>query len=143
MIDFCNAHRFPRAHIDPIDDMGARVLIDSLLGLPPRGETLVILLDAERRGLSIVHVSDTREPEDVYDVTEFVVGLAAREPEVAGVILASVRPAGTDDVGDVERWLDLDERFTLAGLEVVEWYVYGRSVSLPRVLLGEPSRWAA
>jgi len=31
----------------------------------------------------------------------------------------------------------------MAGIELIEWYVYGRSVSRPRVLIGEPQRWVA
>jgi len=143
MTNFCTAHRFPRAHIDPIDDLGARLLIDSMLDAPPSAETLVVLLDAEWRGLSIIHVSDTVEPDAVFDVAELVVALAGRDAEVAGVILASVRPVGSDQLDDVERWLDLDERLSIAGLELIEWYVHGRSVSLPRAVLGEPARWEA
>ena len=63
-------------------------------------------------------------------------------PDIGAAVIGSVRPHGCTDLDDVERWLDIDEQLAGAGLELIEWYVFGRAVSLPRVLLGEPTRWA-
>ncbi len=143
MTHFCSSHRFPSADRDPIDDVTARLLFDSVLAVPRRPETIVVLLDHDRRGRSIINVDQTDDPDAVLEVAELSIALADGSPAIGGALIATVRPAGRDDLDDVERWLDLDERFALAGIELVEWYVYGRTVSRPRVLFGEPERWAA
>ena len=143
MIQFCSSHRFPSADRDPIGDATARLLFESALAVPRRPETVVVLLDHDRCGRSIINVDRTDEPDAVFDVAELSIAMADGSPAIGGALIASVRPAGGDDLDDVERWLELDERFAIAGIELVEWYVYGRSVSRPRVLLGEPERWVA
>lgn len=143
MTHFCSSHRFPYADRDPIDDATARLLFESALAIPRRPETVVVLLDHERRGRSIINVDGTGDPDAVLDVAELSIRMAAGLRAVGGALVASVRPAGADDLDDVERWLELDERFAVAGIELVEWYIYGRAVSKPRVLLGEPERWVA
>ncbi len=143
MPDFCDCHRFPRARVDPIDDDAARLIIDATIASPRRPETIVLLLDHQLRGLAIVSVADTLEPDAVHDVASLCVAAAARQPTIGGVVLATVRPNGGDELDDVERWLDLDVLLAGVGVELVEWYVYGRSISRPRVLLGEPARWVA
>lgn len=142
MNDF-QSHRFPVAGYDVLDDTMTRRLLDAVVALPPRCETLLILLDHDRRGRTIVNVDGTCEPDAVFDVAELAVAVARGLPEVDGVILASVRPTGGDELDDIERWLELDQICTDAGVELVEWYVYGSTVSRPRELVGEPDRWAA
>ncbi len=143
MTHFCSSHRFPHADGSPIDDASARLLFESALAVPRRAETVVVLLDHDRRGRAILNVDGTDHPDAVLDVAELAIALANRSPTIGGVLIASVRPAGGDGLDDVERWLDLDEQFAIAGLELVEWYVYGRAVSRPRALFGEPERWVA
>lgn len=143
MTHFCSSHRFPHADGEPIDDAAARLLIESVLAVPRRTETVVVLLDHHRRGRTILNVDRTDRPDAVLGVAEWSIELAGRSPGIGGAIIASVRPVGGDDLDDVERWLELDAQFALAGIELVEWYVYGRSVSRPRVLVGEPERWVA
>jgi len=142
MLNFCGSHRLPRARVDTVDDAGARLLIDSFMARPRRSETIVLLLDHARRGVQVINVTDTHEPDAVHDVVDLAIAKSAGLADIGGVVLASVRPDGRTDLDDVERWLDLDEQLAGAGLELIEWYVFGRSVSLPRVLLGEPTRWA-
>ena len=143
MTHFCSSHRFPHADRDPIDDSTARLLFESTLAIPRRPETVVVLLDHDRRGRSILNVDRTDHPDAVLEVAELSIALCDGSPAVSGALIASVRPAGGDELDDVERWLELDERFAMAGIELIEWYVYGRSVSRPRVLIGEPQRWVA
>jgi hypothetical protein len=143
MTHFCSSHRFPYADRDPIDDATARLLFESALAFPRRPETVVVLLDHDRHGRSVINVDRTENPDAVFDVAELCIALADGSPAVGGALIASVRPAGGDDLDDVERWLELDERFAMVGIELVEWYIYGRSVSRPRVLFGEPERWVA
>lgn len=143
MTHFCSSHRFPHADRDPIDDAAARLLFESALAFPRRSETVVVLLDHDRRGRTIINVDGTDGADAVLDVAEMIIVMADGSPEIGAALIASVRPAGGDDLDDVERWLELDNCFAMAGIELVEWYVYGRSVSRPRVLFGEPERWVA
>jgi hypothetical protein len=142
MTHFCKTHRVPFADREPFDEAAARRLFECVLAVQQRPETVVILLDQHRRGRSIFNVDGTDHPDAVLAVAEWSIDLAGRSPGVGGAIVASVRPHGGDDLDDVERWLDLDERFERAGIELIEWYVVGRSVSRPRTLIGEPDRWA-
>lgn len=141
MCSFCPSHRFPRAHADPIDDARAQLVIGSVIDVPLRHEIVALVLDHQRRGIAIVNVDRVDDPEGVHAVAELVIELARRHRPARAVILASVRPDGGDELDDVERWLDLDHDLAAAGVELVEWYVIGTSVSRPRALLGEPERW--
>jgi len=138
-----HAPRFPIAGHDVLDDATALQLLGAVIGDPPRCETVLVLLDADRRGRSIINVEATCDPDAVLDVGDLVVTVAASATDIDGAIMASVRPGGTGDLDDIERWLELDQRLDSAGIELVEWYVFGRSVSRPRELVGEPPRWVA
>jgi hypothetical protein len=131
--DFCDSHRFPRARVDPLDDDAARLIIGATIASPRRPETVVV----------IVNVANTPDPDAIHDVASICVAAADRHPTIGGVVLATVRPDGGDELDDVERWLDLDVQLADVGVELVEWYIYGRSISRPRVLVGEATRWAA
>ena len=179
MSDAPFTRRLPSARADPIDDARtARLLVESLLAVPLRAETIAVVLDHERRGLAIVSVDHdeaavprgaeaslapcpragaiavragrARRParapghgdDVVLEVAEWLLA-AARHDDVGAVLLASVRPGRGDELDDAERWLTLDELLGAAGVELLEWYVVGRGVSCPRVLVGEPPRWGA
>lgn len=139
-MNFCDSHRLPRAHIDAIDDVSARSLITSVLACPSTPEIVIVLLDDERHGFSIVNVVGASDPDAIYDVAELVAHVAAPSG-LSKVVLASVRPGAEEDLDDVERWLDIDVRLSAAGVELLEWYVFGREVTVPREILGEPPRW--
>ncbi|MGA9277926.1 hypothetical protein [Ilumatobacter sp.] len=141
MPNFCDSHRLPHANVDPIDDTAARLLISSCLAIPRRPETIVLLLDHARRGVEVVGIVNTRDPDSIYGVAEIVISRAIHMPEVAGAVIGSARPDGGEDLVDVDRWLDIDEELSCTGVELIEWYVIGRSVRLPRLDLGEPARW--
>ena len=141
MSSFCPAHQFPRAHIDPIDDDRAQLIIASVIDLPLRPEIVAIVVDHQRRGVAIINVDAVLGSDGVHAVVEMVIELGRQQPATGGLILASVRPGGGDELDDVERWLDLDHDLSAAGIELLEWYVIGTSISRPRALLGEPARW--
>lgn len=142
-------HRVPRAGVDPIDsEASALATITLALHRPLRPETIVVLLDDARRGVAIVAVDGTREPDDVVGVVECLVERSVHRGRVAAMTVATVRPCrAADDTplldGDVERWLEMSDIAETAGIEVLEWFVIGRSVECPRDLLGEPPRWGA
>jgi hypothetical protein len=134
-------HPVPRAGIDPIccaDD----ALAVLALGVPYGNDTIMVLLDAERRGSSILVVSDTVDADALFRVIDVCVGATRAVPEIAAVIIASSRPGGDTHPGDVHRWLEASDQCRAGGLVLVEWFVLGRSgPRCPREMAGEPPRW--
>jgi hypothetical protein len=139
-----HAHRIPRARIDPISDAPtALALIRATAALPPRPETILALLDDAHRGLALVSVDGTTEPDHVLEVVECVTSAELHATGLGGVIVASVRPGGSIDEGDADRWFELCDLTDDAGVELLEWFVLGRAISCPRDLVGVPPRWPA
>lgn len=135
-------HRVPRARIDPIDNRrSALALIFELINPEIRPETIIVLLDHQRRGLSIVVVSGANDAHTLLPTVEMIVEQAHRRDEVGGVLLASVRPGADADDHDRGRWVEATDLCEQVGLELVEWFVLGRRVICPRELCGEPPRW--
>jgi hypothetical protein len=124
------------------DPLAALLLIEAFVTSPRRPEVVALLLDHERRGMTSLKVNDIGDPESVLGVADSIIMRRDQNERFGAVVLAPVRPSGSDELDDVERWLTLDETFASAGVELVEWFVLGRSVSCPRALLGEPARWA-
>jgi hypothetical protein len=135
--------RLPRAGIDPIADADTAFLAVSMaVHRPYRHETIVALLDDARRGIGIVVVSGTHDPDAVIEVVECLVETDRHGATVGAMIVASVRP-GSDALapGDVDRWLEMSDLAEQAGIELLEWFVIDEDVSCPRDLLGAPPRW--
>jgi hypothetical protein len=135
--------RLPRAGIDPIDDADtAFITISMAVDRPLRHETIVVLLDDARCGLGVVVVSNTRDLDAVVEVVECLLDPGAHGGRVGAMIVASVRPGHVrPHDGDIDRWLEISDLSEQAGVELVEWFVIGETVSCPRDLLGEPPRW--
>jgi hypothetical protein len=143
MTNFCSTHRFPRAGVDPIIDPAiAAAFVCSLVSSPSMRETFAVLLDHERRGMGILHLVDDPHPDAIFDLAEAIGNCIHEHSEIGAVILASVRPNGSDELADAGRWLELSDHFETVGVELVEWFVIGRTTSLPRTLIGDPQRWA-
>ena len=133
--------RLPRAGIDPIDHPDTALAALALaISRPLRSETVLLLLDEARRGRAIVAVSGTTDPDQVIEVVECVTQAEGCE-RLGAIVVASARPGGDDDPGDVDRWLEMSDIAELAGVELLEWFVVGRTISCPRDRLGEPPRW--
>ena len=135
--------RLPRAGLDPIGDTDtAFITISMAVHRPLRHETVVALLDDDRCGISLVVVSGTECPDAVVEVVECLLDPARHGGRVAGLIVASVRPAGGEaDPGDIDRWLEMSDLSEQAGIELLEWFVITDDVRCPRDQLGEPPRW--
>ena len=134
----------PLARVDRITNAAAALaLIDALTSEPPIYETLVVLLDHQQRGTAVWRLDNTVDNDSVLHTADHVIEVTHQTDHVGGVIIASVRPESSDELDDVDRWLTIDDQLGLVGIELVEWFVIGRSVSRPRALLGEPERWAA
>lgn len=132
----------PVAGLDVIGDARtALAVFDAVASMPPSHETLMILLDHDRRGSTIVNIDGTVDNDSVLHVADFVTELAHHVAGIGGVIVASYRPGGCDELDDIDRWLTIDEQLSMVGIELVEWFVIAGSVSCPRALLGDPSRW--
>ena len=142
-------HAVPRGGIDPIQS-AADALAVLALGAPYGDDTIVILLDADRCGTSVMVVTDTIGPDALFRVIDCCIGVSAQysgAPKKPGavfdaVILASSRPDGDAEPDDVHRWLEASDQCRAGGLKLVEWFVLGRSgPTCPRQLVGEPERW--
>lgn len=133
--------RLPRAGIDTIDHPDtALATIAMAVARPVRSETIMVLLDEARRGRAIVVVSGTHEPDQVIDVVECITQGEGCE-HLGAIIVASVRPGGGERPGDVDRWLEMSDIASVAGVDLLEWFVIGRTISCPRDSLGEAPRW--
>ena len=159
-----SAESLPRAHIDPIDhEATALALIGAVMSTPPRDETIIFLLDQARRGLSVVVVDGTVDPDDVLGSVEALLGAISvvndtctvDDSPIGGLVVTSVRPrdpadldglAGFDDLADADRWLQLDDLADQHAIDLVEWFVLDGCdtvrVTRPRDLLNEPPRWS-
>ena len=138
-------HRLPRAGIDTISCAETALLTLAMaIQQPLRAETVTLLLDDQRRGIAVAVVSGTHQPDDVLEVVECFTRSAAHGGRVGSIVVASVRPAMTDDATtatDVDRWLEMSDIAEQAGVELLEWFVIGGDVTCPRDRLGEPPRW--
>ena len=136
-------HRFPRARVDPIDSAPIALGLLRRIAVPEQHETLLLVLDDARRGLAVVTVTDTDDDDHVLTVVDTLARPDLCGGEAAALIVASVRPFGTTTPADVDRWFEMSELADQGGLELVEWFVIGRSVSCPRDRVGAPPRWRA
>jgi hypothetical protein len=142
MTGYCVGRRLPRAGIDPIaSERAALSMFAMLMSTPPRFETILLPLDDQRCGHTVVVVADTTQPDSFCDVVDVVAWQAGFHDDIAAVVAASVRPGGGVDAGDVDRWLEASDLLEGYGLELLEWFVIGDRTWCPRDLLGEPPRW--
>jgi hypothetical protein len=137
-------HPVPRGGIDPIRSADDALAVLAL-GAPYDQDTILILLDARRRGTSIVVVGDTHDPDALFRILDTFLDATRDDPEIAGVILATSRPDGRRRVrGHPSVARGQRSVCGEGGLELVEWFVLGRTgPRCPRDLFGEPDRWDA
>jgi hypothetical protein len=138
-------HRLPRAGVDRIScPETALVTLAMAVDRPLTPETIVVLLDGERRGIAIAVVTGTRQPDDVVEVVECLTRSATNGERVGAMIVATVRPGVTDAAtaeDDVDRWLEISDIAEQTGVELLEWFVIGDAITCPRDHFGEPPRW--
>jgi hypothetical protein len=137
-------HPVPRGGIDPIRSADDALAVLALAA-PYGHDTVVILLDAEHRGSSIMVVTDTVDPDALLTVIDVCIGSSgAHRAPIEAMIVASSRPDGDIEADDVQRWLEAGDLCRSGGVELIEWFVLGRSgPQCPREMFGEPERWAA
>jgi hypothetical protein len=135
--------RVPRARVDPIQSMeDALVLFHAVMSRPIRAETLAVFLDDNSCGSTVVTVTGTLEPAHLLDVAEAMALSGASSPDVAALVLASVRPTLGLQPGDDDLWLRAADLVETSGLVLIDWFVITRhGTCSPRELLGRASRW--
>lgn len=138
-----SAHRVPRAGLDPITDADAALaVIELAVHRPARHETILLTLDADRCGMHLAVVSSTTSDDAVVDVTERLLDASGPIDDIDGIIVASVRPGCAGPCShDRERWWLIDDVAMDHGVELVEWFLIGDTVSCPRRLTSDPPRW--
>jgi hypothetical protein len=130
----------PRGGIDPIRSEDDALAVIGFLG-PLGHDTVALMLDTERRGSDIVVVTGTVDPDAVFTVIDLCA--ARRTVDHDALILATGRPGGGLRDDDAARWVEVDLECELAGLRLVEWFVLGWAVGLPRERAGDPPRWTS
>ncbi|MDX2378966.1 MAG: hypothetical protein QNM02_04320 [Acidimicrobiia bacterium] len=137
-------HRRARTRFDPVDsESAARSAVESVMHRPPRAETIVIPLDDRRCGLAVIVVTGTNSPDAIVDVVDIIGWQARQNTRFAAAVVGSVRPGGSVETRDIDRWLEASEVLDEHGVELLEWFVIGDEIWCPRDLLGERPRWAA
>ena len=105
-----------------------------MLGLmvsdPMRTETIVLLLDHERRGIGVMVVSGTIPLDSIFDVLDVITSIDSTNWAVSSSH-RSAAGSGVDDLDerDVDRWLECSSMLEDAGIELVEWFVIGPTSS--------------
>jgi hypothetical protein len=134
--------RIPRANVDPIRSAtDALAVVSAVMDHPMTPQTIVMLLDDDRRGERIVVVNDTDRTADPSTVVEWVCASYAEVTDRA-LVMATIRPRGATRPGDVDVWLEASALADSFGLELLEWFVVGPAgPECPRDLIGEPDRW--
>lgn len=152
MSKFCGSHRVPRGGVDRVTGAAdALSVIHLSMSTPARPETVVMLLDPEHRGRSIVLVDGTVDDDAVVQVVETIAAAIAGADGAGGaLVVATVRVGRGPDPGDADRWLDASETAEAVGVELLEWFVIqaggpgtGTVAWCPRDLLAEPPRWSS
>lgn len=136
-------HRPPRTHPDPIVDGGDALALFALaMHDPMQPEVIAFLLDDAGVGGTIVIVTEATASDAVLRVVETMCMAAASDTRLSRLVVATVRPTGATQPGDIDRWLEASAIAEVHGVELVEWFVIGPAgPECPRDLLGEPERW--
>jgi hypothetical protein len=138
---FCSSHRAPRAGVPIRSELEALAVVSLAMHRPHVDETIVLLLDHERRGITVAVVSGTTDPDAVLDVVECVSAAGEGTGRLGALVVATVRPARGMVLGDADRWIEASQLADDHGVELVEWLVIGHDVDRPRELVGEGPRW--
>jgi len=104
--------------------------------------TLAILMEDNALPGVCVAVDGGDHPDAVFSVCVCVTEVLKRNPQIAGVVLASVRPHDSPDCDDIDRWFELVHDFEQLGVELLEWFVVGPAFAVGmRAITGCVSAW--
>jgi hypothetical protein len=127
--------------------LDAIAVVSLAIHRPLEFETIGFFVDDHSRSNTITVVTGTTEPDSVLAVAECLSLAAAQSPTLCGLVLATIRPDSDNHLsamlpGDIDRWIEANAITEAHGIELIEWFVVGRSgVDCPRDLLGDAERW--
>jgi len=128
----------PRPLVDPITSLLDALSVVSLsLQRPRRNDTVVLALDAQRRGLHLFRTLPM-----CVQTLHHIVNQCSVVSGIRGVVITSVRP--TPPLVATDHQLVVTARHTLsaAGIELVDWVVLGAGgLYCPRTLCDMPNPW--
>jgi hypothetical protein len=120
----------------------ALAVITAAMHHPLQPQVIVLVLDPDLCGHTIVIVDGAVSPDAVIEVVELVAEGSAESTRPATLVVAAVRPHFGALPGDADRWLELCEIAETHGCELLDWFVFSDEVAwCPRDLLAEPPRW--
>jgi hypothetical protein len=137
-------HHLPIPGVDRIDSHElALLVVTASMARPLRPETILVLLDGDRRCRVLAVVTGTVRPDSVLEILECLTRPEVHDGRVAAAIVASVRPGRSVTDTDVARWLEMSDIADDHGVDLLEWFVLGSGdgAACPRDLLGELPRW--
>ena len=116
--------RVPRAHVDEVTSAHEALAVFALaVRRPWRAETLVVYLDARRRGVGLRAYAPGR---DLGLLADRIVGDAVRVSGATACLVCSVRPVRPRTAPeDGARWRTARRIADRAGLAMVAWYLAG------------------
>ena len=110
----------------------------------PRPETVVIWLDAHRRGLGLVVIDAAESPDDVVRLAKVLAASHAPGDEAEAVVFATHRPGWGPEVDDCDTCcFDIvDDVLAEVGIDLVDWFQVDAGIAVSMAEhLGVASRW--
>ena len=119
--------RIPRPWLDPICSAADALRVFSLqISKPLCSEVLVMFLDDDGFGGTLVTISGASDPTSLVEIAETMATCAAMHPEIAGIVFATVRPGGGPLIDDDEIWTEVELALDDFDLVLIDWFVIGR-----------------
>lgn len=128
----------PRPLIDPITSLLDALSVISLsLRRPRRIDTIVLALDAQRRGLYLFRTHALNA-----ETLHHVIGKCSDVSGIHGVVIASIRACSPLTTTDQQLLTTAQHTLSGAGIELIDWVVIGAGgLYCPRTLSDTPDPW--
>lgn len=128
----------PRPLVDPITSLVDALSVVSLsLRRPRRNDTVVLALDAQRRGLHLFRTLPM-----CAETLHHIVSECSVVSGIHGVVITSVRPTSPLHATDQQLVVTAQHTLSAAGINLVDWVILGAGgLYCPRTLCGMPDPW--
>jgi hypothetical protein len=128
----------PRPLVDPITSLLDALSVVSLsLRRPRRNDTVVLALDAQRRGLHLF-----RSLPMCTNALHHIVNQCSVVSGIHSVVITSVRPTSPLLATDQQLLVSARHTLSAAGIDLIDWVVLGAGgLYCPRTLCGIPDPW--